>query len=90
MRLEVYLKKGAPIVCPKCFKAVLKLSMDVYEGDYMKAHQLALNEEYVGKYDLPQEGDLIMCLACKEEFWHIVRFNPMEGVFRKKDESQDH
>lgn len=81
---EPYLRKGAPIVCPKCFKAVLQIAKDVYEGEIMCAHHIEISEPYVGQYNVPQEGDLISCLACKTEFWHVVRFNPVEGVFREK------
>lgn len=84
MKKEVFLKKGAPIVCPICYKAVLKIARDRVEGDEIVAEDVELCEQYKGKYKQPKNGDKIKCLYCNSSFFTISRINQMEALFHFK------
>lgn len=81
--MKPYLKKGASVICPKCLKSILIIIEDVFLGDRIIAEHFDIQEKYKDIYSPPKNGDMIKCLACKEEFNDIECFNLMEGILRK-------
>jgi hypothetical protein len=86
--MEPYLKKGAPIVCPVCFKAALRLARDVYENELIVASQVEIIIQYgpdgplKTQHRAPTNGDPISCLCCNARFGSIERVNVRRGIYK--------
>lgn len=82
------MKKGAPIACPKCLKAALKLSRDVYEGETIQDNQIEIIVQYgLGgllkiQHQAPKNGDPIRCLCYGVKYCTIGRINQNKGILK--------